>query len=58
MFGTLQQLHEVEWGEPLHCLALCADLHPLEREVGGLGPTNICIAIYIYVCMYSLHSCR
>ena len=31
--GTLQQLLTVDFGEPLHCLALCApELHPIERE--------------------------
>jgi diphthine synthase len=33
VFGTLQQLLGVDFGEPLHCLALCGELHPLELQV-------------------------
>lgn len=31
--GTLQELLSVDFGAPLHCLALCGETHPLEEEV-------------------------
>lgn len=31
--GTLQELLTVDFGAPLHCLALCGETHPLELEV-------------------------
>ena len=31
--GTLAQLLHADFGEPLHSLAICADLHPLEIQV-------------------------
>jgi diphthine synthase len=33
VFGTLAELRDVDFGGPLHCLALCGELHPLEHEV-------------------------
>jgi hypothetical protein len=33
VFGTLGELVKVDFGPPLHCLALCGDLHPLETEI-------------------------
>jgi diphthamide biosynthesis methyltransferase len=35
VFGTLGDLRTVDFGGPLHCLALCGELHPLEQEVRG-----------------------
>jgi diphthine synthase len=31
--GTLAELLRVDFGEPLHCLALCGTTHPLEDDV-------------------------
>lgn len=33
VFGTLRQLRSVDFGPPLHCLALCGETHPLEDEM-------------------------
>lgn len=33
VYGTLAQLLLVDFGTPLHCLALCGETHPLELEV-------------------------
>jgi diphthine synthase len=33
VYGTLAQLRRVDFGPPLHCLALCGELHPLETEI-------------------------
>ena len=33
VYGTLKDLRRVDFGGPLHCLALCGDVHPLETEV-------------------------
>jgi diphthamide biosynthesis methyltransferase len=33
VFGTLEELLRVDFGPPLHCLAICGDLHVLEQEV-------------------------
>ena len=33
VFGTLQQLRRVDFGPPLHCLALCGETHPLEDDM-------------------------
>jgi diphthine synthase len=35
VYGTLSELLTVDFGPPLHCLALCGDLHPLELEVSS-----------------------
>ena len=32
IFGTLEQLQNCDFGGPLHCLALCGELHPLEIQ--------------------------
>lgn len=31
--GNLGALASVDFGGPLHCLVICADLHPLENEL-------------------------
>jgi diphthine methyl ester synthase len=33
VFGTLEQLLEVDFGAPLHSLAICGQIHPLEEEI-------------------------
>lgn len=33
VFGTLNELKKVDFGPPLHSMALCGDIHPLEKEV-------------------------
>eukprot|EP01039_Chlorochromonas_danica_P004565 gene4565-5005_t len=33
VFGTLEQLKDVDFGAPLHSLALCGQIHPLEQEI-------------------------
>ena len=33
VFGTLAQLRRVDFGPPLHCLALCGETHPLEDDM-------------------------
>lgn len=33
VFGTLLELRRVDFGPPLHCLALCGELHALEEEM-------------------------
>jgi diphthine methyl ester synthase len=33
VYGTLKQLLEVDFGPPLHSLALCGEMHPLETDV-------------------------
>eukprot|EP01038_Epipyxis_sp_PR26KG_P006610 gene6610-9077_t len=33
VFGTLEELQRVDFGEPLHCLALCGEIHPVEQEL-------------------------
>lgn len=35
MFGTLDELRRVDFGAPLHCMALCSEIHPLEGEILG-----------------------
>lgn len=31
--GTLAQLRDVDFGEPLHSMVICGELHPLEQEM-------------------------
>lgn len=31
--GTLSQLAAVDFGEPLHCMVICGELHPCEVEL-------------------------
>uniref|UniRef100_A0A7S4JAB6 diphthine methyl ester synthase n=1 Tax=Odontella aurita TaxID=265563 RepID=A0A7S4JAB6_9STRA len=31
--GTLEELREVDFGEPLHCLVICGEVHELEMEM-------------------------
>ena len=33
VYGTLKQLVTVDFGAPLHCMALVGDVHPLEQEL-------------------------
>lgn len=33
VYGSLEDLVNVDFGEPLHCLVLCGEVHPLEREL-------------------------
>ncbi|RYH02048.1 hypothetical protein EON65_48095 [archaeon] len=33
VFGKLEELLDVDFGAPLHSLALCGAIHPLEQEV-------------------------
>ncbi|CAM9926821.1 unnamed protein product [Ectocarpus fasciculatus] len=33
VYGTLDELLRVDFGGPLHCMALCGDMHALEEEV-------------------------
>ena len=33
VYGSLNELKNVDFGEPLHCLALCGSVHPLELEI-------------------------
>jgi hypothetical protein len=33
VYGTLEELSRVDFGGPLHCMALCGELHPLELEI-------------------------
>ena len=33
VYGTLGELLQVDFGPPLHCLALCGETHPLETEI-------------------------
>lgn len=33
VFGPLKELLLVDFGAPLHCLALCGEIHPLEQEM-------------------------
>ena len=33
VYGTLGELLKVDFGPPLHCLALCGETHPLETEI-------------------------
>ena len=33
VFGTLAELKKVDFGAPLHSMALCGEVHPLEAEV-------------------------
>lgn len=32
VFGTFEELLTCDFGAPLHCLALCGELHPLEVQ--------------------------
>ncbi len=36
VFGTLNELKKVDFGPPLHSMALCGDIHPLEKEVSRM----------------------
>lgn len=36
VFGTLGELKNVDFGSPLHSMALCGEIHPLEAEVSTL----------------------
>ena len=38
VFGTLLELLQVDFGKPLHSLALCGETHPLEAEVSPPQP--------------------
>jgi len=31
--GTLQELQQVDFGDPLHSLVICGELHPLEADL-------------------------
>ncbi len=31
--GTLAELADVDFGEPLHCMVICGELHPCETEL-------------------------
>ena len=33
VFGKLEDLLDVDFGAPLHSLAICGTIHPLEQEV-------------------------
>jgi len=33
VYGTLEELRHIDFGPPLHCMALCGELHPLEIEI-------------------------
>ena len=33
VYGTLGELRHIDFGPPLHCMALCGELHPLEIEI-------------------------
>lgn len=33
VYGTLEELSKIDFGPPLHCMALCGELHPLETEI-------------------------
>ena len=33
IFGTLEELRCIDFGPPLHCMALCGELHPVELEL-------------------------
>jgi diphthamide biosynthesis methyltransferase len=33
VYGTLGQLLRVDFGGPLHCMAICGKMHELEEEV-------------------------
>jgi len=33
VFGTLEELRCIDFGPPLHCMALCGELHPVELEL-------------------------
>lgn len=41
VFGTLGELKNVEFGTPLHSLALCGEIHPLEAEVSVLRCVSV-----------------
>ena len=40
VYGTLEELLQVDFGAPLHCLALCGEMHALEEEVCLMNPIN------------------
>ena len=40
VYGTLEELLTVDFGPPLHCLALCGETHPLELEVLNIFAIN------------------
>ena len=33
VYGTLEEVRKVDFGPPLHCLAICGQMHPLEEEI-------------------------
>lgn len=33
MYGSLEELLRVDFGGPLHCMAICGEMHALEEEV-------------------------
>ena len=33
IYGTLSELSKIDFGPPLHCMALCGELHPLQIEI-------------------------
>ncbi len=46
--GTLQELQTVDFGEPLHSLIVCGELHELELEVlKAKGPIILGIVRYL-----------
>ena len=36
----------MDFGPPLHCLALCGDSHPLELEVGDHNLTSVTKCVF------------
>ena len=54
MSGTLQELLTVDFGAPLHCLALCGETHPLELEVRRHSNQPSPIYALVYPIAYTL----
>ena len=53
VYGTLEELLVVDFGAPLHCLALCGEVHPLELEVCMRIEYIVILLLYNSVCILS-----
>ena len=46
VYGTLEELLSVDFGTPLHCLAICGEIHPLECDLLDfyrVKPEDMCL---------------
>jgi diphthine synthase len=54
VYGTLNELKKVDFGAPLHSLALCGDIHPLEKEVSPSDMNMITILLQKLIPLFTV----